>query len=162
MESETTHKVAEMKKSLPASPKALMPSSFTLNSAYSLIVSHATLAAGVTLEDCLKPEFWAHVAHKLQPQGRIVVDAADGSFSAQLKVQDASRLAAVVTVEWKSERGAVARAERPEEAFAVAFVNNKVKWRVIRKSDNVVMSENHATEELAREAVHGHIKALAA
>ena len=160
--SETTQKVAELKKSLSTGPVALSPSRFAIDAAFAIQTSYIELPRGVSLDDALRPEFWAHIAHKLKPRSRILVDAEDGSFSAMLKVHSASRLEAIVTVEWRSEAAPVRVAMKPEDAFDVHYVGTKAKWRISRKSDGKTISDGWENEEIARNELRGYLQALAA
>lgn len=154
--SETTQKVAELKR-IPV----LNMANFAQNAAYAIPFSHAMLPRGVTLEDALKPEFWAHVAYLLKPWGRILLDAEDNTFSALLKVVSCSRLEARVVVEYMAEHASVGQAVRPEDAYDVHFVNNRAKWRVTRKSDRKTISEGHADEATAKQELVSYLKAHA-
>lgn len=148
----------------PVIPKTLQPHRFVLGAESVIPFSHVNLPAGHTLEDVLVPAYWAHLAHKLQPGGRILVDAEDNSFSAQLKVLRRTDLAAVVTVEWRSESGAAAdvRLASKADAFRVHYVNAQAKWRITRNSDGATISEHHETEEIARQVLAGYLQSLAA
>jgi hypothetical protein len=162
--SETTQKVAELKQSSHG-PVTLMPVRFTQDIAFCVPHSHATLPAGATLADVLKPEFWAHVAHKLVVGQRILIDAEDNSFSAQLKVHKCTRLEAVVSVEWEKSlaTATLPEAADPADAYRVHFIpGGTAKWRVSRNSDNATMSEGHATKDIALRELKGHLQAMAA
>ena len=51
---------------------------------------------GTPFEELLKDSYWAHVSAKLKPGDHIEVRAEDGSYYAELIVQDAGRLYAKV------------------------------------------------------------------
>lgn len=157
--SETTVKVAELTKSL-----ALSASCFAQDAAFAIPFSHVFLPQGIALDAVLKPEFWAHVANKLVQNQRILVDAQDGTFSAQLKVHSCSRLEAVVSVEWKADavEAAAADAVRPEDAYRIHWAGPTAKFRISRNSDNATISDGHATKVIAHNELRGYLQALAA
>lgn len=159
--SETTEKVAELKPS--GKSVAIHPGRFTQQAQYVLQISHLTLPNGVALEECLKPEFWAHIASKLRPFGRILVDAEDGSLSAQLKVHRATGLEAVVSIEWvkREETAALPEALSAEDKYRIHWAGG-AKWRVSRLSDGATISDGHATKEMAQNELRGHLQAMAA
>ena len=147
---------------LKAVPKALHPKHFSQASEFVIPVNHVELPAGHTLDDCLNPAYWAHVARDMQAKGRILVDAQDGSFSAQLKVHSASDLAAVVSVEWQAQPGTKERALGQVDLYRVHHAGTLAKWRVSRNSDNATISEGWETKQIAESELLGYLKALAA
>lgn len=163
--SETTAKVAELKKVLPSGPVALAPSRFTRDIAYSTPHSSARIPKGMTLQDVLKKETWAHIAHALVPGQVIRVVADDNSFSAQLMVIQATRLEAVLVVEWEKrhDTASLSDAVAPEDAYRIHFVaGGDAKWRISRISDNQTISEGHGSKAVAQAELRGHLQAMAA
>ena len=158
--SETTQKVAELK----AVVKSLKPTGFAQASEFVIPFNHVECPDGHTLEDMLKPEYWCHVAKKMQGRGRILVDAEDGSWSAQLKIHRASDLQAVVSLEWKAEHGAKAkeRAVSKADEYDVAYKGTRAKWRITRKADGQTISDGWESEEIARGELRGYLQAQAA
>lgn len=100
---------------------------------------------GITVEDCLKPAYWSHMAQKMTAYDHIEVRADDGSWVAEFLVVQVDRMWAKVKTLWK---------------FDLAFEDGSpdldlhtVKWRgphnkfaVIRNSDSAVIRENFATK----------------
>lgn len=114
-----------------------------------------------TIEDVLKPEFFAHVARALRPFAKISVLADDGTWYAELLVKSAgSNWANVVPLQIVDLRG-VAAAVVPADAYAVGFGGPHHKWRVIRNSDSELVSKGHESEALAKAWLVDHLKALA-
>lgn len=147
---------------LKAVPKALHPRRFTQASEFVIPVNHVELPAGHTLEDCLNPDYWAHVARSMQAKGRILVDAEDNSFSAQLKVHSASDLAAIVSVEWQAQPGTKERALGKIDQYRVHHAGTLAKWRISRNSDNATISDGWETRQIAESELVGYLKALVA
>ena len=124
--------------------------------------------ASTPFEDVLKPEFWAHVAANLRPWDRIEVRAEDGSYYAELLVQDCGRLWAKVAVLSKVTLSKDA-AQVPD---IVADVTYSVQWRgphskhaVMRErgsGEKEVMRDQFETREAAEAWKADHMKALAA
>lgn len=159
--SETTQKVAELK----VVPKALKPTGFAQASEFVIPFNHIEAPIGHTLEDMLKPEYWCHVAKKMQPRGRVLVDAEDNSWSAQLLVVKVTDVAAVVAVERFTKFAVeVAQTAAPSKAddYEVEYKGTVAKWRIRRKSDGATISDGHENKDLARQALAGYLQALAA
>lgn len=157
--------VADIKQAVTPGPFALPPNRFKRDAAYVVRISHATVPAGIPLETLTKPETWAHIARDLVQGQRILVDAADGAYSAQLKVHQCTSREAIVVVEWsKHEKvSELPDALSAEDQYRTHFVpGGEAKWRNSRLSDNVTISEGHATKEIARAALRGHLQAMAA
>lgn len=110
---------------------------------YAVVTWHLTVPPDVGMDQIMLPEFWAHVARKLQPHHRIVVDCEDQSWSARLFVREVERVSARVAVEAyndfdKAEGGPeLTPAEREE--YEVKFRGPQIKHVVIRKSDKQEM-----------------------
>ncbi len=124
----------------------------------------ATPEAGVTLEQIQKPEFWAHVSHRLKAMDRLEVQPEDNSYFAELLVLSASRISANVKLLRHVDLGGVV--VEPDDAadcgMEVKWAGGVAKFRVIRKSDNVKVRDGFETKAAATEWMHEHAKALAA
>ena len=114
----------------------------------------AKIPYGVTLEDVLQPDFWAHHAKDLRPFDEIRVRADDGTWAAYLIVLDCARTWAKVHV--LSQHNLVSEVSVTSEAEVKAFIESHEvrhsagrKWHIIRKSDRAVMSENIEQKEEA-------------
>ncbi|WP_420961055.1 hypothetical protein [Brucella sp. IR073] len=120
---------------------------------------------GVTLEDALKPDFWAHVAYQIKARDKIELWAEDETWYAELIVYKAGRLAIycecifIVTFSKEAKKPSKAKNEDGEEVvpgYYVGWGGPVHKWRVVRKSDGEVMSHGHNKDdaiEWAREHV---------
>jgi hypothetical protein len=164
MSSETTAKVADIKKALSVpNPVAVLPHHFKLDATYAVRTSYVEAQPGVKYEDCLKLEFWSHVARHLVEGQRVLVDAKDGSFSAQLRVMStkgATPDKPVIRVlpEWVRREQAVEQpAVAGEDDFRVHWAGG-AKFRITRKSDETTLSEGHASKELAYEALRTYLR----
>lgn len=95
---------------------------------------------GVTLEDLLKPEAWAHVAKSLKPGARIEVFPPDGSFYAELLVRSADANSADVFPLFRVDFSEAAEDAPASQEYELKFAG-AAKWRVLRKIDGAVMVE---------------------
>lgn len=102
---------------------------------------------GVSFEQCLEPAFWAHVGERLRPFDRIEVCAVDGTYFGELLVLRSGHGFAKVQklqyVELASSGETVGL-----DDFEIRFTPH-TKFRVIRKSDRAVLSENHPDKTAA-------------
>jgi len=110
----------------------------------------------VAHEDVLKPEFWVHVASKLQITGEganplIEVMPKDGSWFALLIVVSASNVhAKCVSVLYKQlEKKAVTKKMAEDPDFDVKNKGGDKKFTIIRKADKAIVKEGFNTGEEA-------------
>lgn len=108
---------------------------------------------GLTLADILKPSYWVHTAVLLRPGTMIEVAPADMSWFAELYVRSAAANEANMAVIYHVEFD-----KKPVEDNAECEIKfaGGAKWRVSRKSDKAVLSENHQTRELAEAWLKEH------
>lgn len=127
---------------------------------YKRVQWYCEAAEGVTPEDILKPEYWAHVAAKMGPFHRIEVVSTDCTWAADLMVLAHSRTAAKVKL---------LSLHQFEDGFAdISGVNKSHeikhrgprKWSIIRLSDSAVIKENFQTREEAEAALRDYQQAL--
>jgi hypothetical protein len=93
---------------------------------------------GTPFEAVLNEKYWAHNSVKMKTGDRIEVRAADGSYYAELYVQDAGRLYAKVAVLSHVELGAVDVQEGSSiEGYEVRWCGPRLKWCVMRGQDRL-------------------------
>lgn len=104
------------------------------------------LPTGVTVDDALVPEFWAHVGKKLRPLNRIELQAQDMTFIAECIVLAAGPgFAKVKMLEYYSlAESAESAAEQMTAAviegqYEVKWNGPSHKWVVIRVSDGMML-----------------------
>jgi hypothetical protein len=107
---------------------------------------------GVTLEDMLKPEYWAHVAAQLTTGDKIEVRPVAGEWYAELYVRSVGAVAARVVVlgKWDLSTPATAASRTATGSlpgFTVKHRGITGGWSVIRDSDKAVMFEKGASRE---------------
>lgn len=90
-------------------------------------------------EEILKDGYWAHVSAKMKPGDRIEVMAEDGSYFAELIVQDAGRLYAKVATLRHVKLDAVEVTEGGMAAggLEVKWQGPQLKWCVLRGKDRL-------------------------
>lgn len=115
---------------------------------------------GVVLDDMLRPEFWAHVARKLEPLAQILVFPEDGTWEAELRVRDTAKLAARVSVirhtKWPDPAG-LGSGER----YEIEYRGPAHRYCIRRKSDNEIVEVGFATKEAAAARIPELLKAAA-
>lgn len=105
----------------------------------------------VTIEDLRKPEFWVHVAVKLQNTDLIEVVPKDESWFALLIVRSASRIHAKCEILLSKNFGAQPEKAKKKEdpKFKIEHKGNDKRWTVIRKADKAIAKDGFNTEEEA-------------
>lgn len=101
---------------------------------------------GHTIEDALKPEYWAHVASQLRPWDHIELRAEDGSWMAEFMVLFCERTYAKVHLKQKYMLTTQDVSLTQAAAFDIAWSGPAKKFRVIRKSDKAVLKDGFATQ----------------
>lgn len=127
-------------------PTSILPAEQTILSYYHVA------PAGVTLQDILDPAYWTHVAFKLRPHYRIIVDAEDGAWVAELFVRYASRQEARCAVLSFTE--IEGKVEMPADAapeFEVRWRGPTAKWSVVRLSDGEIMTDGKQDKKAAEQ-----------
>lgn len=128
---------------------ALAPKLFTLDTAGQVVsVWVAAPPAGVTLEDVLKPEYWAHVARVLRPLAKICIFPEDGSWEAELRVRDAGDRWANVSLIRHQPWGAKSDIAA-DGRFRIEWAGPHHKYRILRLADQTVMESGFTTKEAA-------------
>lgn len=129
-----------------ASPRQLVPSRFQ-NAEHARTVWRVVAEEGMTLEDVLKPIFWAHVGHLMQRFDIIEVLSDDEAWFVQLIVRDSARGYAKVTVLSHLELDAEEINKTiTVEGFEVAWKGPKRKHVVIRQADRTLLKEGFSSK----------------
>lgn len=115
-----------------------------------------------TLEQLLKPEFWAHIAGKLKQYDQIEVKWDDGSHYATFLVIDAGPSWAQVFKLTFVDLGGKNIPAAPEFPFEVKWGGGHHKFRIIRKADQAVIQSGLATKDIAEQAMKEYAKTVQA
>lgn len=107
---------------------------------------------GTTLEDMVKPEYWAHVAKNFKVGDRVEVVPEGAEWFAELFVRSVSPTAATVVV-LRSQVFAERKASI-DPGLDVKY-RGANGWSVIRKSDKSVLYEKGDTREAAESFARG-------
>tara|TARA_R110002074_G_C12558458_1_gene667619 strand:- start:17676 stop:18137 length:462 start_codon:yes stop_codon:yes gene_type:complete len=117
---------------------------------------------GTSLDDVMTPDYWAHNAHLMRPNDRILVDAEDGSWTATLFVRSVTRLSALVALISKTEFAAV-DASSVEDDFIAKWKGPINKWSVVKASDHAAILQNgFEAKDDALKYIADNAKSLAA
>lgn len=126
------------------------------------MVYFVTADEGTTIEDVLKPTYWAHVTRGLLPGHEIKVMCADGSWWAHLLVRSAGTTQATVHkmnyIEFKAAENSAA-ADSP---FTTKYRGPSHMHCVVRKEGGAVERSNFATNDDALAWIAAQAKAMAA
>lgn len=126
-------------------------------------VWYVTPEHGTPVEALLEPQFWAHVSAKMKPRDRIEVDAEDGSYFIELRVEDAGRLYAKVVVLRRVDFSpAEVTAESETVEYKVMWAGPHAKWRIVRAKDKGLVKDGLETRTAAEQYLVSHAKAMAA
>jgi hypothetical protein len=123
-----------------------------------------TVEQGVTMEDVVKPDFWAHVAPKLRPYDEIRLCTDDGMFYARLLVLSVGRnWAKVFTLEVHELTTKDVDMSQAEafDGYEVKYRGPHCKFSVVRKSDSEVVKEGLGTKSEAHAWLADHVKQTA-
>lgn len=118
-------------------------------------------AAESTLEDVLKKEAWAHIAHELKEWDRIEVLPVDRAYYAELFVSRITRDGAQFLVAKYVELSPPVPLAAETTAFDVAWAGRYHAWRVVRKSDGVVMRHGFQTQAEAARWLNENVREIA-
>lgn len=124
----------------------------------------ASPTPGTSIDTVVQPEYWAHVARKMNPHDIIEVVPENGEYYARLIVLSVGKLWVKVQklqyellVSQKKESIGAAENFEPKWGGPVA------KWRVIRKSDGEAIStDSFQTQEDAEKWIEGNARGMVA
>lgn len=126
-----------------------------------------TAPHGSKFEDLLEPNFWASVAHKVQPWDVIVVKSEDHSFWGELLVLHKEKFSLqvgklrYVELDKLESKIAAEELELSADKYNIEF-DAKNKWKCIRKSDRVQIFQGHLDKKSAENALEEYLKRLGA
>lgn len=134
------------------------------------------LGENVSLNDLMRPEYWAHHSKDLRPRDELVCYADDGAFRVELLVIDCARTWAKVQLLSSHDLTQKTQSGKASGIEIQAFLDEHeikhrgpLKWGVLRRSDKSVLVEGLETKEgatawlekRAREQVGAPVKAAA-
>lgn len=117
----------------------------------------------VKFEELANPAYWAHVAARLRIGDRIEVMPEDGSYFAELIVQDAGKQFAKVAVLRHVKLEAIeVRGEDLSAEYEVKWMGPAKKWRVMRRKDRSELRDGFATSDDATQWLRQHVRTVGA
>jgi hypothetical protein len=123
---------------------------------YERTVYVADVSYGVSLDEVLKPSYWAHVATKLPPYTHIEARAEDGSWIAYLIVTGSDRTWARVAVDRVVNLTTKDVAETQATQHEVKWKGPALKYAVVRLHDDTVVLSGFRQREEAVRALQEH------
>lgn len=126
-----------------------LPPNELLERAYVSTQWDAEVQLGVTPQDALRPDFWAHQAVRLKPMDEVRVRARDGTWVGYYIVLDCSRTWAKLQQLSLHHltTSDVAATQASEEDVRAFIAKHEVKhrgphgWSILRRSDNAVIEQ---------------------
>lgn len=111
-----------------------------------------------TIKDMLRLEYWAHISTRLQIGDRIEAFWDDSSRFAEFIVLDVGPQWAKVALLSEVDLTKKVKEQTPgaTKQFEVKWGGNLVKYTVLRLSDKVQVSKDHATRESAEKWIAQH------
>jgi len=115
-----------------------------------------------TLEDCQKPEYWAHVASKLRAGDEIRIVNDQSSLYARFYVLEAGNIWAKVAVIETAELSAAAAVSGDGVKVEVKFAGPHHRWRVTRLAggNREILQANFETEDAAKVWAADYVKTI--
>lgn len=133
---------------------------------YARTYHHLVVTPDVTIEDILRPRFWAHHVQSLNVNDLIDVVSSDGGLDVQLRVtgkgigfvETRPRLAWIRDSAPKSEGGDAGETlpDMPD-GYTVNFAP-KQGWRVMMNDPHQIVSKDHKSKREAIEAATAHAR----
>ena len=108
-----------------------------------------------TLDDCLRPSYWMHMAQQLSPYDHIEERSEDGTWIAQLVVMQVERAWAKVALMSKYEFKMETMPDAPRE-HVIEWKGAQHKHTVIRISDRALIRDGFKTKEEAEGWLREH------
>lgn len=141
-----------------AGPRTLLPSRLA-NAEHARTVYRVIAEEGTTLDEILRPLYWASVAANLQRFDLIEVIADDEAWFLQLIVRDCGRGFAKVAILSKVDFDA-ADADKPVtlEGFSINWKGPKRRFVILRDADNTIVKEEIASKAQALAWVQDFIR----
>lgn len=155
-----------MTEAKPEGKPTLMPGRFQL-AEQSRNQWCVTAEHGITFQQMLHPDYWAHEARKLKPYDLIECRSDDGTFWGLMIVLESARNWAKVHplqyVPLDSKDVSQTRSENTItlEDYKIEYKGPTKKHVVIRKSDNEILHEGAAQKQDAQAWLDDHIKTVA-
>jgi len=109
----------------------------------------ANVEPGITTDDCLKAEFWTHIAEQLRPYDHIEVRAEDGTWVAEFLVLRAERMWAATQLMWKAELSNLEHAIEKQSRYEPIWKGPQLLWCVRRKSDGELLRKGLRSKDEA-------------
>lgn len=123
---------------------------------YSRTVYQVTPEAETPFDTVISPEYWAHVAHTLNPLDRLEIVPDDFEYFAELMVVGTSTQAAKVVVLRKEDIGGKETLPQPGAEYIAKHKGPAWGWCVIRVSDGEVMLKNFSDRQEATKAANNY------
>jgi hypothetical protein len=118
------------------------------------------LPFGLSFEDALKPEFWAHCAPKLRQHDLIRLIPEEGTYFAELLVLSSGRgFVNVKTLRHVSLGAEDLDASNVSDLVEVKWRGPHSKWSIVRNSDSTVLKEGIVEKADALREAAGYAKA---
>jgi len=126
----------------------------------------AIVPQGTDPRDLEDPAYFANVAFMCRASGRIFVECEDGTWLADMYIRAVGPqyvMARILNVWDMADFKPESEGQTTEiSGFKVQWSGMYTKWRVVRLSDNAVVSKDHETKGSAEGWLREHLKAVKA
>lgn len=120
----------------------------------------ANAEMGTTIEDVLKPDYFAHVAEMMKPYDHVEVRMDDGSWVAEVIVTACDRNWARVHLLWHHQLVLDTEIPVASVKYVVDWKGPQHQWCVLRKSDGAKMKTAYGSKEAALGWLREHERTL--
>ena len=117
--------------------------------------------SGHTVEDCLTPMYWAHMAPQMNYGDHIEVRAEDGQWIAEFFVLQVDRNWAKVLLMKKFDLSTIPAVPPVESQHKVEWKGPQIRFCAIRSADMAIVKEGFLTKAEALQWVKEHEKLVA-
>lgn len=108
-----------------------------------------TLPESESLQSCLQPDFWQHVARRLRPLSEIIVYSHDYAWRATLLVRSAAPMSArvaMLTFQDLDAAEAEGRKLAPDATMTTTWKGPSAKHCITRKGDKSIVEQGFETK----------------
>jgi len=133
----------------PVAPRRALEANFQ-QAEFKRTVWHLQLREGESREDILRPDFWTHIRSRVKQNDHIEITHEHANYFAELIVIASDSIGLRVAFLRELDLSKLESSSVDEGDYMVKFRGPR-KFSIIRRSDNVVIEENIATEGMAKQ-----------
>lgn len=121
----------------------------------------AEIPNGTTIEDILKPEYWAHYAKdKLRPLDVIECFCDDASWECSLRVMYVAKTEVKMSLRWKVAHDNVLPEETETDVHEIKWHGPTAQFAIVRKDNNEVLKDRLYPKSEAAAYLKRHLEQM--